>query len=108
MYQFYISNHFKKQLKPFLKKHKDLKEEIIRALKHFTKKSGRSFGAGTYKLRISPVSLNKGKSHGFRVIVLLLSSDDLLTPLTVYFKGDNISITKQEIMEHARIILDEI
>lgn len=108
MYQFYISRHFKKQLKPLLKKHKDLKKEVVQALKDFRKDETHSLGANTYKIRISSPSLNKGKSHGFRLIILLVTSSNLIAPITIYFKGDRNSITKKEITAHAKIISKEL
>ena len=108
MMQFIITEHFKKQLKPLLKKYRSLKGDIIRELYEFDRRRAISLGHGTYKVRVSSSDLRKGKSGGFRVIVLVIEIDTLITPLTIYFKGDREDISKEEIMFHAAIIQKEI
>jgi len=108
MYQILISSHFRKQLKAYLKKFPDLKEAIILELEKFRKQSSVHLGKGVYKIRVSIQSLKKGKSGGFRLIVLLVEIEKVLVPLTIYFKGDLENLSKHELNKHLTEILFEI
>lgn len=103
-----ITNYFKKQLKPHLKKHKFILDDIIITLKQFDKNIAIHIRKNTYKIRLKSQDLKKGKRNSFRLIILLLEVDNLITPIHIYFKGDKDNITKKEIIFHAQIINNEI
>ncbi|MDP3995068.1 MAG: hypothetical protein Q8P78_00450 [bacterium] len=107
-YQIFFAEHFKKQLKPYLKKYRRLQEDIIHTLGMFNKSSAVYLGAQTYKIRVRASDISKGKSHAFRMIVLVVEIDDIIAPVVLYFKGDRASITKKEIALHAKIVDSEI
>jgi len=108
MMQFIITDHFKRQLKPLFKKFPSLKDDLIRELLSFDQRRAISLGHGTYKIRVSCKDLRKGKSGGFRVIILVIEIDILIAPLAIYFKGEREGISKEEILFHAAIIQKEI
>lgn len=108
MYNFFVSIHFKKQLKPLAKKYKSLKQQLISVLKNFNKENCSSLGSSVYKVRLSIAELHKGKNKAFRLIVLLIEAENLIVPLTVYFKGDKANISQQEIIVHTRQVKNEI
>lgn len=108
MYKYFIAEHFKKQLKVYLKKHRSLLGDVIEALKTFQKERAIPLGANTYKLRLASSNIPKGKSHAFRMIILVLELDNLIAPIAIYFKGDRADISKQEIVNHANAIRQEI
>ena len=108
MYQYFISAHFKKQLKVHLRKNRSILNDVIVVLRSFEKNRTIPLGANTYKLRFTASDLPKGKSHAFRMIILVVTYDALITPIALYFKGDRTDISKQEIMHHAEIIRQEI
>ncbi|MBI5755125.1 hypothetical protein HZA41_02820 [Candidatus Peregrinibacteria bacterium] len=109
MRRYFISEYFKKQAKPYFKKYRHLLDDVIQALKTFEKRSVISLGANTYKIRIKASDIPKGKSHAFRLIILLIErEDELFIPLVLYFKGDRASITKAEILYHSQCIQREI
>lgn len=108
MYRYYIAEHFKKQLKPHLKKHRSLVSDVIRVLREFDPRREVALGEGTYKLRLSAKDLGKGKSKSYRLIVLLIEIDKLLVPVCIYFKGDKDNISKKEIRYHLGVIKEEI
>ena len=108
MHQYFISEHFKKQLKVYLRKYRSLLNDVIAVLQSFEKDRAIPLGANTYKLRFTATDLPKGKSHAFRMIILVVEYDALITPIALYFKGDRTDISKQEIMHHAEIIRQEI
>lgn len=108
MYQFYISSHFKKQIKSYLKKFRSLLDDIVVTLESFNPENHAPLGHDTYKIRLRSSDLPKGKNKSFRLIVLLMVEDNLLVPLAIYLKNDQDTITKQEILEHIETIKREI
>lgn len=108
MYRYLITEHFKKQLKTYLKKYRSLLDDVIGALKTFDKARAIPLGANTYKLLLASSDIAKGKSGAFRMIILVLEQDSIITPLTAYFKGDRADVSKREIMDHAEAIRREI
>lgn len=108
MYQYYISKHFKKCLKPYVKKYHSFLDDIISTLRVFDKKTSIALGSNAYKLRIASRDLPKGKSHAFRMIVLVIECDNLITPVIIYAKSDRASISSHEIELHATAIVEEI
>ena len=61
MYQSIVLDYFKRQLKPLLKKHRDLKDAVIEALKHFDKRQNDHLGGNVYKVRLKVKSLPRVK-----------------------------------------------
>jgi len=108
MYRSIILPHFKRQLKPYAKKHPHIKDALIVCLGKFEKSLSDSLGHRLYKLRIKVPGLKKGKSKGFRLILYLLEKEKLIVPVTIYFKGDKESMMNTEINEHLEIILFEL
>lgn len=108
MYRHYIPHHFKKQLKPYLKKFRGLIDDIIRTLESFDQRQHAPLGASTYKVRLRSRDLLKGSNKSFRLIILLLESDNLLVPLALYFKSDQATISKEEILTHIQAVKQEI
>lgn len=108
MYQTIILPYFKRQLKPYAKKHRDLKQAVIDALSCFDARQHHPLGGGVYKMRLKTNSMQKGKSGSFRLIVLVIEADLFLVPMTIYFKGDVGTISKNELNNHLKNILFEL
>lgn len=108
MYRVIISDHFKKQIKRYIKKYPHFKEDIFAALKSFNKQQSIYIGNNLYKLRFKSSDIHKGKSKSFRAIVLLVEIEDFITPIAVYFKGDKEDITRKEINEQLGLIIWEL
>ncbi|MBI2436380.1 MAG: hypothetical protein HYV41_01380 [Candidatus Magasanikbacteria bacterium] len=101
--------HFKKQLKKLLKKYPRLRDSLVLTLQEFHKEHAIHLGKNVYKLRVqSKKDLSKRKSGSFRLIVLLLEVEEFLVPVTIYFKGDTVDISKEEITGHLEMILWEL
>ncbi len=107
-YQFYISEHFKKQLKPHAKKHKGLLGDVLEALQFFDKRQAIPLGASTYKVRVSANDAPRGKRGAFRMVILLIEADRIVAPLAFYSKADLDSVSKKEIMRHVEQIKEEL
>ena len=107
-YRYYISTHFKRQLKPYLKKHRSLLDDVIDVLKTFDPRCHIALGADIYKIRLKSSDVPKGKSKSFRLIVLLITIENLISPVAIYFKGDQETISKREIKYHIDIIRSEL
>jgi mRNA-degrading endonuclease RelE of RelBE toxin-antitoxin system len=108
MCNLFFSNHFKKQLKPYLKKYKSLLFDIYNHLHAFDKRLASDLGHCLYKVRIHCKSLPKGKSKSFRLIVYFWKKRHLLIPLTIYFKSKQSNITYKKIKYHWDKVLLEI
>ena len=108
MYQAIILPYFKRQLKPYLKKHRDLKQAVIDVLSSFDARQHDPLGGGIYKIRLKTKSIPKGKNKSFRLIVLVMEVDMFLVPMTVYFKGDAETVSKKELNGHLQNILFEL
>ncbi len=52
-YKTIILPHFKKQLKPLRKKHRNFKDEVISELKKFDPSKHQSLGHSVYKIRFA-------------------------------------------------------
>lgn len=108
MYRVVILPHFKRQAKPYTKKYRHLKNALIKALETFRPDQHAALGNGVYKVRVQSKDIPRGKSKSFRLIVLLVEVDQLLVPITLYFKGDQATISKKELSDHVEIILFEL
>ena len=108
MYQPIILPYFKRQLKQHAKKYRHLKEAVIDTLEHFEKAQHDNIGQNIYKVRVRSKDIPKGKSKSFRLLVLLIETEDYIIPLALYFKGDQENISKKEISDHIEIILFEL
>lgn len=108
MYQIYISEYFKRQAKRLVKKYPFFSDDIVAALKAFSKEKGISLGSNAYKIRIGSKSTSRGKSGAFRAIVLLVEVRSIIAPLVVYAKSDRATISRQEILYHASMVEREL
>lgn len=108
MYSVIIVPHFKRQLKPFVKKYPDFKEAVITLLEHFDPRLHDHLGNGIYKARLQVKSLQKGKSKSFRLITLLIEREATIVPVAVYFKGDRATLSKEELELHLQKTLSEL
>lgn len=61
-----------------------------------------------YKLRLKCRDLARGKSKSFRLIVLLIEVENLLVPVTVFFKGDRGDISESELEAHLNKVKEEL
>ena len=107
MYRRLYLPHFKKQLKPYLKKYPHLKEGLIKALKNFDKIRHVSLGKNLYKIRIRTKDIPRGKSKSFRLVVTVIEIQRLLLPIAIYFKGNRENINLIALNHHLRTILFE-
>lgn len=103
-----ILPYFLKRAKSLLKKYPDLKETLMASLKNFYKRHADNLGHNIYKIRIASKSINKGKSKSLRLITLLLEVDNFIIPITIYYKGEQTTITTKEINSHLCVILYEL
>ncbi len=108
MYNFIILPHFKKQLKPLLKKYQKLKDDLITELTQFNKEKCVAMGQNIYKTRIKSSNINKGKRGGFRLIIFIVETNKIIYPISIYFKGDKENISKQKIKYHLKAIMDNL
>ena len=108
MYQIIILPSFKRELKRYIKKYRNLKDSIIETLENFHQDLYPHLGNNIYKIRLKTKDIPKGKSKSFRLIVLLIEIDKLLVPITIYFKGDQEDINKKELNNRLENALFEL
>lgn len=108
MPEIFISEHFKRHLKKYLKKYRSLGTDILATLESFEPRQHIHLGEGLYKVRLYSSDLKRGKNRSFRLIILLYISQNLLTPITLYFKGDQRDMAVEKIKREVRLVLAEI
>ena len=100
--------YFYRRLKPFLKKHPNLKLDLLLALKAFDERRCVCLGGKVYKMRFKSSDYPRGKSGSFRVIVHFSKVEYILTPVCIYAKSNRESLAKAEITYHVGQILLEL
>lgn len=108
MYQPLILPHFRRQIKPFIKKYPHLKEAFVITLTNFVPLSRDALGHQLYKVRLRSKDIPRGKSKSFRLIVFVVEIERYVVPVVLYFKGDREAISLREINDHLAIILFEL
>lgn len=94
------TKHFENQLNSISKKYRNASRDVLKALETFDKESAQYLGARMYKIRVRSADMNKGKSSGFRLIVLCVEVASLLVPITLYQKSNQENITESELTYH--------
>lgn len=108
MYTVVITSHFKKQLKPLVKKLRHLTQDVEKTLINFNESQNIALGNYTYKLRLKSRDLPRGKSKSFRQIVVVVIKHNILSPIAIYFKGEREDIAKKEIIYHFTKVIQEL
>ena len=108
MRQTYLSDYFLRQLKPYLKKFKNLENDLISALKNFRPETATRLGQKLYKVRLKSGDLPKGKNKSFRIIIFMAGDKTLITPITIYFKSERHNISEKDIEYHLAMVLSGI
>ena len=103
-----ILPHFRKQLKPLVKKYPSLKKDFMKALDFSDANIPTSLGHNLYKIRLSPKELQKGKNKSLRCIMLYIKKDNHIIPVTIYSKSDKANMPVKELETHTEMILFEL
>jgi len=107
-YRYHLTDHFKKQVRKYSKKYRGIKQDVSDSLIGFEKNRAESIGASMYKVRVKSRDMPKGKSHAFRMIILVYEFKTFITPVVIYFKGDKENIDKEELFYHLAIVRKEL
>lgn len=104
-----ITDNFKKEAKPLLKKYASLKSDLTLLEKELYQKpdTGIPLGSNIYKIRLKISSKNKGKSGGARVITHVeteivgtidqLNDETVISLVTIYDKSETANISDKEL-----------
>jgi mRNA-degrading endonuclease RelE of RelBE toxin-antitoxin system len=94
-----LSENFKKEAKRLSKKYPSIKNEIGFLAKELSEnpRIGISLGNDVYKIRLSIKSKGKGKSGGARVITFVKTDIETVMLLSIYSKGERVTLTDSEI-----------
>lgn len=98
----HLTPYFFKKAKRLLKKYKTLKDSLESLEDDLLKnpRSGDSYGANIYKIRVADESKGKGKSGGFRVITYLVEQNKTsieIYLITIFDKSEEASISKDDV-----------
>jgi len=107
-----ISNTFKRDAKPLLKKYKTLKNSIETLIDDLIKEPflGAAYGNDIYKVRLADSSKGGGKSGGFRVMYYHLNKTEAgieILLMFIYDKSEKSTIKKSEAIKKLKDILNE-
>jgi mRNA-degrading endonuclease RelE of RelBE toxin-antitoxin system len=103
-----ILPHFKKSLKPLVRKFPSLKETVVVFLETFDEKKCIKLQEELYKARLRTSDLSRGKNKSFRIIIQVIKSRELIVPIKIYFKSQKQNITLKEVNKDLEIILLEL
>jgi len=107
-YRYHLTDHFKQQVKKHSKKFRGIKQDVRDSLIEFDKNRAESIGASMYKVRVKSRDIPKGKSHAFRMIVLVYEFKTFIAPVAIYFKGDKENMDKEELFYHLAVVRKEL
>ena len=98
-----ITENFKKEVKPLLKKYSSLSTDLLQLEKELTinPRTGIPLGQDIYKIRLKISSKRKGKSGGARIISLVETlvsvTETYVTLVSIYDKSDTANISDKEL-----------
>ena len=94
-----ITDSFKKEAKPLLKKHKSLTSDLKNLEKDLLLDPalGTPLGNNTFKIRLKIASKGKGKSGGARVITCAKVVQDKVFLLKLYDKSEKETVDDKEL-----------
>ena len=100
-YNVILTDNFKKEAKPLIKKYASLKKELEKLFIELEQSPtlGTPLGNDIYKIRLAIASKNKGKSGGARIMSFVKIIDSAVLLFSIYNKGDKDSISDNEIQE---------
>ena len=100
-YSVILTDNFKKEAKPLVKKYASLKKELEKLFIELEQSPtlGTPLGNDIYKIRLAIASKNKGKSGGARIMSFVKIIDSAVLLFSIYNKGDKDSISDNEIQE---------
>lgn len=105
---FFLTDHFKRQVKFLAKKFPHVKDDLILALRTLDLDHEVSIGRSIYKIRIKSRDLKKGKSGGFRAYLYFYRLKSLIVPVCVYAKSYQSDLSDNELQHHFDHMLVEI
>jgi hypothetical protein len=100
-YSVILTENFKKEAKPLIKKFASLKKELDELFTELETNPtlGTPIGNDIYKIRLAIASKNKGKSGGARIMSFVKVIDAVVLLFSIYNKGDKDNISDNEIQE---------
>lgn len=83
-----------------------MENEIEKSLENFDKSKEINVGRGIFKLRVK--GENKGKSRGYRLYVLVIEINKIISPICIYAKSDLANIKMDELTRHLKLVNAEL
>lgn len=99
-YRFILTQHFKNQLKAYLKKDPGLKARFLREMDEKKIENFIRISGAILKMRIS--GQNSGKSGAYRMYLFLFKTRNYLIPIAIFHKSEKSDLTSKELSGHLR------
>jgi hypothetical protein len=95
------TRQFNKSAKLLAKKYTNFKNDLKVLREELLMPSANStdLGDNFYKIRLQNISINKGKSSGFRVVYFYKTIDNEIYLLDIYSKNDIKTISKNQLLK---------
>ena len=99
--RFKVTDTFLKSLKKLTKKHKNIKQDILRLTNNLAAhpEIGIPLGGQLYKIRLNIAKSSVGKRGGLRVIYFLKLTSNLIVYIDIYSKNEKETIPISEIKQ---------
>ena len=104
----FFTGHFRQQLKKLMKKFPHAADDLLDVLEKLNLENEVSIGKSIYKVRIGSTDMKKGKSGGFRAYIYLYRRKELLVPLCIYAKTEQVAISENELQYHVDKMNEEL
>jgi hypothetical protein len=104
----FFTEYFKQQLKKLMKKFPHADRDLLDALENLNPENEVSIGKSIYKIRTGSSDMKKGKSGSFRTYIYFYRQKNLLVPLCIYAKPEQVSISENELQYHVDKMNEEL
>lgn len=101
-----VSDFFKREAKPLVKKYRSLAKEIAELFESLKEEpiQGDSLSLNCYKIRLAIKSKGKGKRGGARVITHFHIKDDEIYLISIYDKSEQEDISDKELLKRLKAL----
>jgi mRNA-degrading endonuclease RelE of RelBE toxin-antitoxin system len=104
MTELIVTDYFRREAKPLIKKYRSLAREIAELFESLKVEpiQGDSLPLSCYKVRLGIESKGKGKRGGARVITCFQTEDDEIYLISIYDKSEQEDISDKELIKRLK------
>lgn len=103
-YSIKTTPHFDKEVKRIAKKHKQIKSDLAKLIDDLETNPlmGTDLGQNIYKIRLSILGTNKGKSGGARVITYVAVINEIVFLSDIYLKNEHDTVNADLVVQRLK------